>query len=100
MKIKIVSIFDVKAAVYGSPFFSLNEQTAVRSFGRLVNEKGSDANQFPGDFSLFDIGQFDDSTGTLEGMTPRIICTAASLVKPEFSVRSPVLVGNGIEEVC
>lgn len=101
MKTKVYSLFDLKAAVYGTPFFMHNDSMAVRSFSDLVNDDKTLVNHHPADFILHGVGQFDDEKGVLEGMTPWVVATAASLVKvqPGFQGRQPVLVGNGIEEV-
>lgn len=81
MKTKVYSLFDVKAAVYGTPFFMQNDSMATRSFADLVNDKQTMVNRHPEDFTLHGVGQFDDDKGLLEGMTPWIVATAASLVK-------------------
>lgn len=97
MKTKVFALFDLKAAVYGTPFFMQNDSMAIRSFSDLVNDKQTMVNHHPEDFILHGIGQFDDEKGVLEGMTPWVVATAASLVKPEVFARD--LIGNGFKEV-
>lgn len=90
MKTKVYALFDVKAAVYGTPFFMQNDQMALRSFSDLVNEPGTMVQKHPEDFNLFGVGQFDDGLGVLEGMTPWIVATAASCVRirPNMDIRN------------
>lgn len=77
---KAYSVFDVKAAAYDSPFFFSTDAVAVRSFQEVVNTKGTPFNMYPGDFTLYHVGDFNEATGEMVGVQPRILCTAASLV--------------------
>lgn len=62
---KIVSVYDVKAEAFAQPVFVQSHGAAVRSFGEAVNNPAKDNNfaKFPEDFTLFALGEFDDSTG-------------------------------------
>lgn len=65
----VCSIFDLKARIYGRPFFARSEDDAVRSFYNALGDS-STGNQFytnPEDFRLFHIGNFDENTGYLSG---------------------------------
>lgn len=83
----IVSLFDKKSRVYKNPFFVANTEVAVRSLGGAVNAKEpSDLTQFPEDFSLHQIGTFDDETGVITPIgAPVHICNAIQLQKPVYS---------------
>lgn len=59
------SIFDSKAEVYGPPFFAPAIGLAVRHFGDLCRDPNSALSKHPGDYRLFRIGEFDDSTGVV-----------------------------------
>lgn len=98
MILKVYSVFDVKAAAYARPFFMVNDQSAVRTFGDYVNTQGEPPNLHPEDYSLFCLGEFDDVKGTLVSNNPEIVCTAASLlkVKSEFKFLGKESIGlNG-----
>lgn len=59
----LFAIYDDKAEAFLPPFILPNENMAKRVFADCVN---SDAHQFgqnPGDYTLFRLGQFDDSSG-------------------------------------
>lgn len=59
----VFSIFDDKAEAFLPPFILPNQNMAKRVFADCVN---SDTHQFgnnPADYTLFRLGQFDDSTG-------------------------------------
>jgi len=80
MILVICSVFDSKAGVYGTPFFSQNKAIAVRSFKRLVNDHDAMVYSAPEDFSLFDLGQFDDTSGAIHiHPQPAFVSNAISL---------------------
>lgn len=59
----VFSIYDVKADAYLPPFILPNKQMALRVFADCVN---SDSHQFalnPQDYTLFQLGQFNDEDG-------------------------------------
>lgn len=62
---KIFSIYDEKARAFLPPFFMAAIGQAVRAFGDCVNSKDHQFGAHPGDYSLFEIGEFDDSKGKL-----------------------------------
>lgn len=92
------SVFDTKAAVFGTPFFMPREAMAIRSFEDLTNDGKSLVFNHPEDFSLYHVGDFDDDSGEMVPVKPRNLVTAASLLKP--SVGSGIkLIGKNMVEV-
>lgn len=78
---KIYSVYDSKGLLYQLPFYSASDATAQRSWAaNIINDPNSGYAQFPEDYTLFCIGEFDDSTGSLIPCTPRSIITALTLV--------------------
>ncbi|QXP08260.1 MAG: nonstructural protein [Arizlama microvirus] len=65
MKIQIFSVYDSKTKVYGQPNFLLNKGTALRAWQEAANDKQSNIGKYPADFTMFNIGEWDDETGTL-----------------------------------
>jgi hypothetical protein len=61
----VYTIYDSKAKFYSTPFYSPNDDTAIREFVRIVNDTASNINPFPDDYSLFKIGTFSDTTGLI-----------------------------------
>lgn len=61
MKISIYSVFDSKAESFISPFFSQNRATALRSFEAAANDENTDFHRYAGDYTLFELGTFDQS---------------------------------------
>lgn len=81
MILKVFSLFDSKAAAYASPFFMLNEQSAVRELSDLVNEPTSKVHRHPEDYTLFELGEWDDGLGEFRTFNPRPVVNSASLVR-------------------
>lgn len=67
-KYKICSVYDSKAECYGRPMFVPATGAAIRGFADEVNSgnKDSAAATHPEDFTLFEIGVWDDAAGTVE----------------------------------
>lgn len=83
MIVKIFAVFDSKAAFFGRPFSEQMEASAIRGFRDAVNDGSNPANLWhnhPEDFSLFMIGEFDDSTGELIPCIPKSLITASAIV--------------------
>lgn len=76
MKILIFTVNDSKAALFLQPFFSRNAQTAKRSFSEAVNDAGHQFHKHAGDYTLFEIGSFDEETGVV---TPHKVQTNMGL---------------------
>lgn len=76
MTLNAYAIRDDQVDGFAQPFFSPTHGSALRAFADHVNEKGTAANKHPRDFSLYHIGTYDDTTGTLEAIKPARIGTA------------------------
>jgi len=82
VKTMMFSVFDSKAAVFGTPFFMQREAMAIRAFTDLVNDPQTMVGKHPEDFSLFHVADFDDETAVSVSYAPRNLCTASSLLRP------------------
>lgn len=77
----IYSVFDKAAAAYLQPFFSLNDQTAIRAFSRSVTDGNQAFTASPEDYALCRLGRFDDLVGDLDSDGPiRTLITASAVV--------------------
>lgn len=66
MKHKIYNVFDSKAEAWGMPLFYDCLGNAIRSLSEAVNK--NDDNQiskYPGDFTFFEIGEYERETGII-----------------------------------
>ena len=85
---KCFSVFDTKANVFGVPFFALTVGVASRLFAELVADFQSTVNRYPADFSLYEIGDFNETSGLFIALDrPNHVCNAC-----EFVSNSPLAV--------
>ena len=61
----VYSIYDSKAEAYLRPFFVPTKGLALRSVGDEVNNPSSNLHKYAQDYTLFEIGEYDDSTGII-----------------------------------
>ncbi len=73
------SIKDAKANVFSAPFFSINDQVALRSFEQAKNDSNTTIHKNPEDFSLYRLSTFDDQSGELHPeKQPYFLATATA----------------------
>lgn len=61
MVLKIYSVYDSKAEAYIPPMFYQSKGQALRQFSEVANDKTHQIGKYPEDFTLFEIGEFNDS---------------------------------------
>lgn len=82
MKLRVCTIFDRGVQAHGRPFFVPHTNAAMRAFTDEVNNTQSDLFKHPADYDLFELGEFDDSTGRFELLIePRFLVTGSSVLK-------------------
>lgn len=82
------SVFDSAAQVFGQPFLQPTAEAAIRAVSDEVNRVGSvdvpnPLNGHSDDFSLHQLGLFDDVKGELRGEVdgPRLVARCKDLVR-------------------
>lgn len=65
---KMFSIFDSAAEAYLPPFALPTEGMAVRTFTDCVNSEKHQFGVNPGDYTLFELGTFDDGKGVFDAL--------------------------------
>lgn len=78
---KVFSVYDIKAELFGPPFFTNREGEAVRMFKDAANDPNTMVGKHPSDYKLCCIATWDDESGEFESKTP------------------PTLMGSGIDYV-
>lgn len=73
MIMKVFSIYDGKGKCYGLPFFMAQVGVAARAFGDLVNDDQSAVCKHPADYTLYQVGVFDDESGLFENVSPQVL---------------------------
>lgn len=78
----VYAIYDEKAEAYNTPFPLATDGLARRSFDAACKDPGTDLYRFPGDYSLYCVGKWNDQDGSLESIVPpRFIAKNVSAVQ-------------------
>lgn len=81
MKTLLFSIHDIKSKIYNKPFHQLNQEEALRTASDLANDKEHTPGKHPADFSMFQLGSYEDTTGKCDlYQSPEHICNLNDLV--------------------
>ena len=83
MKLKLFACHDSKAGAFMQPFFFQATGQAIRAFSDTVNDPKTQLNRHPADFTLFELGTFDDQTGEVETIKPLNLGVALSFLNLE-----------------
>lgn len=62
---KIFAVRDSKTEAFLQPFFMPARGAAIRGFTDAVNDPSHGMGKHPEDYTLFEIGSFDDESGAL-----------------------------------
>ncbi|QXP07914.1 MAG: nonstructural protein [Arizlama microvirus] len=83
MRIKMFSIRDLQLSIFTSPMFLNSEIQAVRQiYMAMNNHPDNQLTQFPENFQLVELGEFDDTTGRFETYdVPKLIITAEGILR-------------------
>lgn len=87
---KIFSIYDSKAEAFITPFFSQSTGTALREFEQAANEEGHQFYKYGGDYSLHELGAFDEFTGKISLLTAPIDLGLAMTLKRSEMAPTPI----------
>lgn len=84
-KLKMFAPFDSKLQVYMNPMFFLHTGQAERVWVDLCNGPDSMLSKHPEDFTLFQVGEFDDSSGEIRSIHPavQVMSAVAAKKKPD-----------------
>lgn len=84
---RMFAIYDAKTQVYHPPFMAHNEQDAMRQVLEVISEGRNMISKYPADYTLVEVGSFDDSKGIVTGSDcAKIIIQLDVLKNPESEV--------------
>lgn len=80
MELIMVAVYDSKARAYLAPLCVRQAAVAVRWFQQELTNPATDFARFPGDYTLMELGMFEDETGiTIAHNAPTQIVTGLVL---------------------
>lgn len=74
-KLNLYVIYDKKAEVFQTPAFLQNDVFAIRSVCAAVRDHNSVLSQYPADFQLLKIAEFDTVSGELVPLDETVLLT-------------------------
>lgn len=81
MKLKVFAVYDTAVGSYMQPFFMQSKGQAIRSWLDAVNDEKTQFNHHPADFTLFELGEYDEDTGTFTNLEAKLpLGTALDLI--------------------
>lgn len=83
MKKSVFTCYDSKAGFHSQPFHCFSRGEAIRLFSDEANNPNTQLGKHPEDFTLFELGTFDDETAKFDLHATPISCGLAS----EFVIR-------------
>jgi hypothetical protein len=89
-KLQIFTVYDSKSEAFMPPFYARATGEALRMFENSVKTSDHDFSRWPEDYTLFQLGSFDDNTGSFEIFpTSKSLARAIQFVRKEPNL-SPV----------
>ena len=79
MQQKLFSIYDKKTNCYERPFIARHSAEVAREWPKVISNPETKYGKNPTDFSVFEIGSYDDETGIMENIKPFIQVTPDEL---------------------
>lgn len=86
MLTKIYSIHDAKAQAFLPPFYMHHDGQAIRVFTDCINSTEHQFSHHPADYTIFDIGTFDDENAEILSKTPKSLGNGILFVNPDKPV--------------
>lgn len=77
---KIFTIHDSKAEAFSAPIVIRNKGEALRGLTEVVNDATHQYGKYPSDYTLFEIGEWNDLTGNITTYDAKIsVCNLIEL---------------------
>lgn len=83
MKVNLYAFKDQTAEVFQMPFCCHNSKEAIRVFDIRLKDKDSMIGRYPEQFSLYEIGSYDDSTGKVEPIDIHLVIMGSDISRKE-----------------
>lgn len=83
MQLRAFTVYDSKVESYLRPFFMQTPAEAIRAFKETVNDGQSAFSKHPEDYTLLEVGTFDESTGELCSIIALPLGLALNFKDPE-----------------
>lgn len=93
MFLKIFTVYDSKTEAYMQPQFMQSTGQALRAFEDAVNDESHPFHKHAADFTLFELGTFDDQTGTFQTYPAKKSLTSGNEIRAVISTTPHLVKG-------
>lgn len=76
---RVFSVQDIKAGAFHPPFIAPTEGVAMRMMSDCIARDGHPYHAHPADYTLYEIGAFDEVTGAILAAELRCIASLANM---------------------
>lgn len=76
---QVIAIFDIKVGAFAKPVAVPADGAGVRAFQDAVNDPNTEYHKHPEDYSVWNIGTYDDNTAIMESKKPIQLAQAIAL---------------------
>lgn len=95
MLLKVYAVYDSKVEAYLNPFVMRSRGEALRGFESAVNDPQTSFCRHPADYTLFEIGEYDESSGLLKPHSVHVSCGVAVEFKRAPAEQVPMFKEQG-----
>lgn len=89
MKLKMYCVYDCKVEAYLQPFFMRTRGEALRAWQQTCNDPQTAMCVHPSDYTLFEIGEFDDGKGVCVMYDSKVsLGLALEFKKPDVALQN------------
>lgn len=88
MVTKLFAVYDSKAEFFSPPFMHKSTGEALRDFIAAANDKQTKIGVYPADFTIFEIGTYNDSTAEVKMLEAKIAHGTALELKNQKSAEA------------
>lgn len=81
---KLFTVYDSKTESYGVPFAMITKGEALRGFADVANDPSTQISKYPADFTLFELGEYDETTAFFNIHQTKINLGTANEFKKEI----------------
>ncbi len=104
MRVRAFAVLDLKAKAFLVPIFYPEVGQAVRMFTDAINEPKHLFSKHPEDYTLHEIGLYDDNTAKLEPFGPECVITGLQCIEasrePDMFADMPPRGQDSVKNLC
>lgn len=94
MKRHVYTVLDCKAASYSRPLVEDSDASAVRMIASVIRDGDNMMSRYPGDYSLWCIGEWDDQSGELTAHKPLLVRSVGDIADEVIALERAIRAAN------